>query len=85
MEKKHNQEQMSRLSQLFFQRKLIIPITFYSCLFVFMCVCFGFFPGVLHHSGRPDLLLQERQTSLQETCSHTENIMSGLFPLSLLL
>lgn len=37
-------------------------------------MCAGLFTGVLYHTGRPDLLLQKGQTSLQEACSHTEDM-----------
>lgn len=45
---------------------------------VYFCIFGVFFSGVLHHSGRSDFLLQERQTSLQETCSHAEDMNLGL-------
>lgn len=42
-------------------------------------MCAGLFTGVLYHTGRPDLLLQKGQTSLQEACSHTEDMKPKLF------
>lgn len=37
-----------------------------------------FCSGLQHQSWRPDVLLEERQTSLQETRSHTEDINCGV-------
>lgn len=42
-------------------------------------MCAGLFTGVLYNTGRPDLLLQKGQTSLQEACSHTEDMKPKLF------
>ena len=44
----------------------------FVCLFVYLFVCLG----VLYHLRRTNVLLQERQASLQETCSHTEDMNS---------
>lgn len=62
-----NVEFQSMVGMLFF--------TLVTCFCIYVFVCFS---GLLHQSGRPDVFLQERQTSLQETRSYTENVNLGL-------
>ncbi len=60
-----------------FNGELRVSEQLYLCNLSAFVYLWCFSSGVLHHSGRPDLLLQERQTSLQETCSRPEDMNLG--------